>query len=813
MAATLKLPFARFIAQTSSAPAQPKATYKALASRNALALQSCEWRDKPVSEKACLALHDFKATHLSDAYDAYLMTGNYDAAASTEIAYAGMAAYRFTLPAAYLSGSQTLVSMSLPIVRDRFLLPGVRVVAVLSNSASPDTSWSVVHGDSSPAAVETEYLKNSAENIRAAYDASGTLELDLAGADTTKKTYLWIYLTVEDYTATWTMYSEKEARLYAIEGSAMIVGEDAAVTFSASVTPDETEGCVLLAGNESPTWLQPPVWLNSGTSAPAVPNSSVPTQLFVTESSVGSIGGSSGGNVSHTVTANHGSETKLIVDWNGTTVTKVTMWAHGAYYGYSTDDGAPSWWKETAHDGGQIIATSSLTWTIVTSISGNTVSMTITDNVSGQSTSDTWSAVSGGSAGTPYYVALSLSGTDLVDAWICTQTDGSSRVDETATIGTPSTASNVKTWSLSIGTYFSGSVKYGTTAHTLRLLKGTTQVQQWNYDGSASASLGNLFDAIETLKLGTDIGKMGVAASLGDFSSAIATYDQTKPDSPELLMRLVRMSKNNSGGMASAYVGCCALADELDVLRPVPRHLRQSTSPSDSDIADKACQPGLSVWYRRPPSASSVQSAVAWRSGSVAMVGKVSNPVTLQYTYLALRSPGRISSKLVLENDTSSGKVNKFSLRFVVWRSAATQWDGTNAFAMAVMAGTAPIYTSEGAKNVSWRVDCNGTLMPLGYRQGTAERIGVSPVVEGDIAAHGKVEIPLSGTINAGDVVLIAPEVVGFDNSRATTDSTNGYSLYFGRQQAPDATVSGVDLSIWERRLWNMGWFPKVTGL
>lgn len=813
MAATLKLPFARFIAQTSSAPAQPKATYKALASRNALALQSCEWRDKPVAEKACLALHDFKATHLSDAYDAYLMTGNYDAAASTEIAYAGMAAYRFTLPAAYISGSQTLVSMSLPIVRDRFLLPGVRVVAVLSDSATPSSSWSVVHGDSSPAAVETEYLKNSAENIRASFDASGALELDLAGADSTKKPYLWIYLTVEDYTATWTMYSEKEARLYAIEGSVMIVGEDAAVTFSASVTPDETEGCVLLAGNESPTWLQPPVWLNSGTSAPAVPNSSVPTQLFVTESSMGEIGGSPGGNVSHTVTADHGANTKLVVDWNGTTVSRVAMWVPNVYYGYSTDEGAPSWWKDTAHDGGTIIGTSSLSWNIVTNISGNTVSMTITDSATGQSTSDTWTAVSGGSAGTPYYVALNLSGTDLVDAWICTQADGSAKVDQEATIGTPSTASNVKTWSLSLGSYFSGSVKYGTTAHTLRLLKGTTQVQQWNYDGSAAASLGNLFDAIETLKLGTDIGKMGVAASLGDFSSAIATYDQTKTDSPELLMRLVRMSKKNSGAMASSYVGCCALADELDVLRPVPRHLRQSTSPSDSDIAAKACQPGLSVWFRRPPSASSVQSAVAWRSGAVAMVGKVSNPVTLQYTYLALRSPGRFSTKLVLENDYDSGVPNKFSLRFVVWRSPAAQWDGVNAFAMVVMAGAAPIYTSEGVKNVSWHVDCSGTLMPLGNRQGTAERIGVSPVVEGDIAARRKIEIPLSGTIDAGDVVLVAPEVVGFDNSRANIDSTDGYSLYFGRKQSPEASISGVDLTIWERRLWNMGWFPKVTGL
>ena len=103
--------------------------------------------------------------------------------------------------------------------------------------------------------------------------------------------------------------------------------------------------------------------------------------------------------------------------------------------------------------------------------------------------------------------------------------------------------------------------------------------------------------------------------------------------------------------------------------------------------------------------------------------------------------------------------------------------------------------------------------MPLGNRQGTAERIGVSPVVEGDIAARRTIEIPLSGTIDAGDVVLVAPEVVGFDNSRANIDSTDGYSLYFGRKQSPEASISGVDLTIWERRLWNMGWFPKVTGL
>ena len=238
MATTLKLPFVRFVAQVNTAPAEPKANYQALAGRNALALQKCEWREAAKSAKATLVTHNFTVSHSGDQYDAYLMTGDYNADNSTEVAYAGMAAYRFTLPAAYLSGSQTLVSMSLPVTRDRFLLPGVRVVAVLSDSAKPSASWATVRGEASPAASETEYLKNSATRITAALDDSGTLELDLAGADSAKKNYLWIYLTVEDYAATWTMYSKTEPRLYAIEGSAMIVGEDATVTFSADVDAD-----------------------------------------------------------------------------------------------------------------------------------------------------------------------------------------------------------------------------------------------------------------------------------------------------------------------------------------------------------------------------------------------------------------------------------------------------------------------------------------------------------------------------------------------------------------------------------------------
>ena len=252
MATKLRLPFTRFVAQVNTAPAEPKANYKALAARNHVALQKCEWRQAARSAKASLVTHNFTLTHAGDEYDAYLMTGDYNAENSTEIAYAGMAAYRFTLPTDYLDGSQTLVSMTLPIARDRFLLPGVRIAAVLSASETPSESWSVVRGESgtSPAAVEAEYLKNPAGRLTAALTGTGSLTINLEGADATKRQYLWIYLTIEDYEAMWEWYSKTEPRLYAIEGSAMLIADKAEVEFSADVEPDDPENAykVMLGG-------------------------------------------------------------------------------------------------------------------------------------------------------------------------------------------------------------------------------------------------------------------------------------------------------------------------------------------------------------------------------------------------------------------------------------------------------------------------------------------------------------------------------------------------------------------------------------
>ena len=184
-------------------------------------------------------------------------------------------------------------------------------------------------------------------------------------------------------------------------------------------------------------------------------------------------------------------------------------------------------------------------------------------------------------------------------------------------------------------------------------------------------------------------------------------------------------------------------------------------------------------------------------------------PVFLQLALLALRAPSAFASQLVLENAGQAAVHNGFVLRFVAWRCPAEQWDGSNGFAMAAMASMPSIYRSDGDGSLSWQVDCSGALAPFGSRAVSATRIGVSQAVTGDIAANTQIAIPLVAPVGAGDVVLIAPEVLGF------ADGTGAASVYFGRQENPAG--SGEDSAAshnyaWARYPENLGWFPGVIG-
>ena len=235
---TLNLPFRRWVAQVSTGAPRSKSTYLALMAENLSALQACPWReaaDVPVA----LTGHDFTASYLSDAFDAYKMTGNYDSTAMTEIGYAGMAAYRFKVPGDATTRSVALSSVALPISRDRFLRSGVHVGVELTDRETPSGDWAAVRGAGDLS--KTGLSQSTVANLLAGDVGSDTLTVNLAGitGSGNPQPYLWVYLTLEDYTDAWEMYDVREKRLYAIEGSAMLVGGSAEVTFDGDVTPDE----------------------------------------------------------------------------------------------------------------------------------------------------------------------------------------------------------------------------------------------------------------------------------------------------------------------------------------------------------------------------------------------------------------------------------------------------------------------------------------------------------------------------------------------------------------------------------------------
>lgn len=243
MSTTLKLPFKRFIAQVSTGAPRSKGAYRALMDENVAALKECEWREA-ADVPASLTGHDFTAkTQFADAYDAFKLTGNYDTSAMTEIAYAGMAAYRFTVPAsARTGGGVPVASIALPVSRDRFEKSGVHLAVVLSDSETPSMDWDVVRGTGS-LSLSSQLEQMDVANLMAGAPEEDTVTVSLSGVSIgNPSAYIWVYVTLENYTDTWEMYNTKEKRLYAIEGSAMLAGGSAEFIFDGTVTADPDSG-------------------------------------------------------------------------------------------------------------------------------------------------------------------------------------------------------------------------------------------------------------------------------------------------------------------------------------------------------------------------------------------------------------------------------------------------------------------------------------------------------------------------------------------------------------------------------------------
>ena len=833
---TLNLPYKRFVAQVSTGASRPKSTYLSLMAENLEALKACPWReaaDVPVA----LVNHDFTAaSHFSDAYDAFKMTGAWDANEEKEVAFAGMAAYRFAIPES--AASVAISSVTLPISRDRFLLGGVHVAAVLDNSATPSDDWAVVTGQGASA-----HLANSAANIVASRPADGALTItstDLASLATTGKDYLWIYVTLEDYVDWWQQYSATEARQYAIEGSAMLVGGSAEVTFAAEVTPD-AEPAVLLAGGSSPTWLQPLPTVNVGATAPTVavgdeqvdtfftPAVNVRSPLEAQFQLSGAISDTYGGMYSFDVTVTLNGESAVSAIISG--VKKFTD---------GSSEFGPSTMLEI--DGGSGIKWLGYVcpmWTLVNSVNYYYLHVYIKMPFTYTDVDSSVGMVQVTSPDVKYYVSSSASmSSSTANAtppgyrngsaswtvqlysvatryWMLRMTGGVPTMMDMC--GSPNEGSGQGLASVVTGSSPSWSVAVGGHSFDVAVdgrdvtLSESASGQSWDFELSEELAGEAYFDPAVNLHLGDEtVEAYGMAAAVGDFSHAVATFEAgTQPPHAEVLGRLARMSRAAAGAMLYLHPESGTLVDELDVLRGVPRFWRAAADPT----GQSACQPGLSVWYRRASTPSDAGLGIVQRDAP-GNEGVVSNPAFLQLALLALRAPSASCARLVLQNfksdtttpttNVATAITNHFKLRFVAWRSPADQWDGSNAFAMAAMASMPSIYRADGPSSVSWSVDCTGGLLRFGTRHMTAERIGISKTIIGNIAASAEIEIPIASPVGEGDVVLIAPEVLGF------ADGAGGASKYFGRSGDPaTATDAGKG---WARYAHNLGWFPRVTG-
>jgi hypothetical protein len=226
---THKLPFVRFTRQVATDPMALLSTNVAAATAAQL-LQAAPWveqsEDSPTFPARAAMLTNGTP---SAAFDAYKYCGDY--ADGNQIAHAGAVAYRFAVPADALTGPTDITSIALPIYVDRWLVDGIRVAAYLSDSPAPPADWTTIReGDIYDDAV-LPMTYTDPDGVRIVIEKNGTTTLTWA-ASTASKQYIYVMLTLEDYTTT---------RGFWIEGSTLIQGAEAVTTFATSVDADEPD--------------------------------------------------------------------------------------------------------------------------------------------------------------------------------------------------------------------------------------------------------------------------------------------------------------------------------------------------------------------------------------------------------------------------------------------------------------------------------------------------------------------------------------------------------------------------------------------
>lgn len=265
----LNLPFVRYVKQVSNGIARTKYSYLAmqddlleeLKKKSAWKLANCAANtistvtnkvtqtDAEYDEDGNLIKPSSYTSFIDDRYDAFKQGGDANTSNATFCGYAGMVAYRFTLPS---NQSSNISEIVLKFQAARYLRSGLKIAVVLNDSAEPSNDWSVIRGEAASTSSEkivctpsttstTEGVKSwgfLSQDVPTLIDSrasEGTFVFDAEHyADigtSTRFTYMWVYVSIEDYTDYWTYYDSTTPRYYSIEGSATLVASKCSVKF------------------------------------------------------------------------------------------------------------------------------------------------------------------------------------------------------------------------------------------------------------------------------------------------------------------------------------------------------------------------------------------------------------------------------------------------------------------------------------------------------------------------------------------------------------------------------------------------------
>lgn len=258
MGKLVNLECVRFVRQVTNGRSCSKYGYQAMQSELLIKLQGAQWRQSTASignvsctVNSVTATDGNFSTYLDDKYDAYKQAGDGVSAQASMCGYAGCVAYRFKLPNDFINGTASLSRVSIPCAVDRYNRSGVRCAIVFNEDANPSEEWATIRGESAGAIATSSvdvsgasgisrigFLGSDAPDVVANAARSGSAEFDLSSRNDTKHTYMWVYLSLEDYEDFWAYYKGTTARAYYIEGSAVLVASAVEVEFSEQVERD-----------------------------------------------------------------------------------------------------------------------------------------------------------------------------------------------------------------------------------------------------------------------------------------------------------------------------------------------------------------------------------------------------------------------------------------------------------------------------------------------------------------------------------------------------------------------------------------------